>query len=155
MASTAVPRLAQWSSGPLRRTVSAPSSGFGGDFVPDRRLERDMRTREDNESDAVPGSGISPGKGSARTRSGISSKPDTPVLRTVEVYTEGTRRTMMFRDQMVNFLGATVLFLLMTNALSVAAATYAIRMMRALVPGGREAGGAVERKIDAILRRAA
>ena len=60
----------------------------------------------------------------------------------------------MFRDQMVNFLGATVLFLLMTNALSVAAATYAIRMMRALVPGGRQAGDAVERKIDAILRAA-
>ena len=31
----------------------------------------------------------------------------------------------------------------------------AIRMMKALVPGGREAGGAVERKIDAMLRRAA
>ena len=61
----------------------------------------------------------------------------------------------MFRDQMVNFLGATVLFLLMTNALSVAAATYAIRTMKALVPAGREAGGAVERKIDAMLRRAA
>ena len=61
----------------------------------------------------------------------------------------------MFRDQMVNFLGATVLFLLMTNALSFAAATCAIRMMRALVPGGRKAGSAVERKIDAILRRAA
>jgi hypothetical protein len=61
----------------------------------------------------------------------------------------------MFRDQMVTFLGATVLFLLMTNALSVAAATYAIRMTKALVPGGRKAEGAVERKIDAILRRAA
>ena len=61
----------------------------------------------------------------------------------------------MFRDQMVNFLAALVLFLLMTNAVSVAMATYAMRMMRALVPEGREAGGAVERKIDAILRRAA
>jgi hypothetical protein len=61
----------------------------------------------------------------------------------------------MFRDQMVNLLAATVVFLLMTNALSVAAATYAIRMIRALVPEGRKAGGAVERKIDAILRRAA
>jgi hypothetical protein len=61
----------------------------------------------------------------------------------------------MFRDQMVNFLAAAVLFLLMTNALSAAAATYAIRMMKALVPAGEEGGSAVERKIDAILRRAA
>ena len=60
----------------------------------------------------------------------------------------------MFRDQMVNFLAAAVLFLLMTNALSVAAATFAIRMMKALVPAGRETGNAMERKIDAILRRA-
>lgn len=60
----------------------------------------------------------------------------------------------MFRDQMVNFLEAAVLFLLMTNALSVAAATYAIRMMKALVPAGREVSTAVERKIDAMLRRA-
>jgi hypothetical protein len=60
----------------------------------------------------------------------------------------------MFHDQMVNFLEAAVLFLLMTNALSVAAATYAIRMMKALVPTGREASTAVERKIDAMLRRA-
>jgi hypothetical protein len=55
----------------------------------------------------------------------------------------------MFRDQMVHFLGATVLSLLMTNALSVAAATCAIRMMRALVPGGpesRECGGAQDRR---------
>jgi hypothetical protein len=60
----------------------------------------------------------------------------------------------MFHDQMVNFLAAAVLFLLMTNALSVAAATYAIRLMKALVPGGGDAGTAVGRKIDAILRRA-
>jgi hypothetical protein len=60
----------------------------------------------------------------------------------------------MLHDQMINFLEAAVLFLLMTNALSVAAASCAIRMMKASVPGGREVGGAVERKIDAILRRA-
>jgi hypothetical protein len=60
----------------------------------------------------------------------------------------------MIRDQMVNFLEAVVLFLLMTNALSVAAATYAIRTMKALVPAGREASTAAERKIDAMLRRA-
>lgn len=61
----------------------------------------------------------------------------------------------MFREQMINFLEAAVLFLLITNALSVAAATYAIRVMRAFVPAGREAGSAVARKIDALLRRAA
>jgi hypothetical protein len=61
----------------------------------------------------------------------------------------------MFHDQMVNFLEAAVLFLLMMNALSAASAAYAIRMLKAFVPGGREAGAAVERKIDAFLRRAA
>jgi hypothetical protein len=61
----------------------------------------------------------------------------------------------MSRDQMFNFLTAAVLFLLMTNALSAAAAAYAIRMMKALVPAGEERRSAVERKIDAILRRAA
>jgi len=60
----------------------------------------------------------------------------------------------MFRDQMVNFLGATVLFLLMTNALSVGAATYAIRMMKALVPGGRGRGGAQDRRNSPACRLA-
>jgi hypothetical protein len=60
----------------------------------------------------------------------------------------------MFREQMINFLEAAVLFLLMTNALSVAAATYAIRMMKALVPGHQESGTAVERWINAFLNRA-
>jgi hypothetical protein len=34
----------------------------------------------------------------------------------------------MFHEQMINFLEATIVFLLMTNALSVFAATYAIRI---------------------------
>jgi hypothetical protein len=60
----------------------------------------------------------------------------------------------MFRDQMVNFLAAAVVFLLMTNALSAAAATYAIRMVKALVPTHQEGAFGVERKIDTIIRRA-
>ena len=43
-------------------------------------LERDMHTREDNESDAVPGSGGSPGNGGPGTRSDISPRPATPLL---------------------------------------------------------------------------
>jgi len=60
----------------------------------------------------------------------------------------------MFRDHMVNFLQASIIFLLMTNAISAAAAAYAIRMMRAFAPGGAVAGLAVERKLEAMFRRA-
>ncbi len=42
-------------------------------------LERDMRTREDNEFDAS-GSGVSPGNGRHGTRSDISPRPATPLL---------------------------------------------------------------------------
>lgn len=61
---------------------------------------------------------------------------------------------MMFRDHMFNFLQASIIFLLMTNAISAAAAAYAIRMMRAFVPGGAATGLAVERKLEAVFRRA-
>ena len=43
-------------------------------------LERDMRTCEDNEPDAVPGSGGFPGNAGPGTRSYISPRPTTPVL---------------------------------------------------------------------------
>ena len=44
------------------------------------KLERDMRTRKDNEPDAVPGCGIFPGNASPGTRSDISPRSTTPVL---------------------------------------------------------------------------
>jgi len=60
----------------------------------------------------------------------------------------------MLRDQIINFLEAAVIFLLMTNAVSVAAAVYAMRLANRL--GFRpDAGSALERRIDAFLRRAA
>jgi hypothetical protein len=61
----------------------------------------------------------------------------------------------MLRDQIINFLEAAVIFLLLTNALTAAAATWAIRMMKIVVPGMPGASSAIERKIDAMLRRAA
>ena len=44
------------------------------------KLERDMRTRKDNEPDAVAGCGTSPGNASPGTRSDISPRSATPVL---------------------------------------------------------------------------
>jgi hypothetical protein len=75
------------------------------------------------------------------------------VVRVGATNSDDGRRTTMFRDHMFNFLQASIIFLLMTNAISAAAAAYAIRMMRALVPGGAAAGLAVERKLEALFRR--
>jgi hypothetical protein len=41
-----------------------------------------------------------------------------------------TWRARMLQEQMINFLEATIIFLLMTNAVSVFAATYAIRIAK-------------------------
>jgi hypothetical protein len=56
----------------------------------------------------------------------------------------------MFRDQMINFLEASVVFLLLTNALSVAATTYAVQ----LVNRSRDAKpqGFIERKLSAMVQ---
>jgi len=59
----------------------------------------------------------------------------------------------MLRDQIVNFLEAAVVFLLITNALSVAATTYAIQLLNGAA-GARRELGIVERKLNAILPRA-
>jgi len=59
----------------------------------------------------------------------------------------------VFREQIVNFLEAAVVFLLVTNALSVAATTYAIQLLNG-VTGARREPGIIERKLSAILRRA-
>ena len=41
----------------------------------------------------------------------------------------------MFREQMINFLQTTVVFLLLTNAASVVVAAYAVRIAKALAAG--------------------
>ena len=59
----------------------------------------------------------------------------------------------MLREQMINFLEAAVLFLLLTNTLSIAATTYAIQLLNGF---GREKRdqGIIERKLRAIVQRA-
>ncbi len=61
----------------------------------------------------------------------------------------------MFREQMINFLQAAVIFLLMTNVISMLATTYAIRLVKLARPARTEPSNAVERKLETILRRAA
>jgi hypothetical protein len=60
---------------------------------------------------------------------------------------------IMFREQMINFLQATVVFLLVTNALSIAATAYALQLLNG--PGGaKREQGIIERKLNAIFQRA-
>ena len=61
----------------------------------------------------------------------------------------------MFREQMINFLQAVVVFLLLTNAVSAFAATYAIWVAKGFAHKRQELVEATERKIGAVLRRAA
>jgi hypothetical protein len=58
----------------------------------------------------------------------------------------------MFREQMINFLEAAVVFLLATNAASALAALYAMRLANAvsLTP---QAKGVIARRLDAMIRR--
>jgi len=57
----------------------------------------------------------------------------------------------MLRDQMITFLQATVIFLLLTNAVSVAAAAYAISVATGLNTRRREAKALVMSKANAVL----
>jgi hypothetical protein len=61
----------------------------------------------------------------------------------------------MLREQMISFLQAAVVFLLLTNAISVLAAIYAMRTANALARPVQQASTAVGRKLDALLGRAA
>jgi hypothetical protein len=62
------------------------------------------------------------------------------------------REVVMLREQMINFLEAAVVFLLATNAASVLAALYAMRLANAasLAP---QAKGVIARRLDAMIRR--
>jgi len=51
----------------------------------------------------------------------------------------------MVREQMINFLQATVIFLLITNAFTIAAAVCAIRLLTGAPLEKRQAAGAIER----------
>jgi hypothetical protein len=57
----------------------------------------------------------------------------------------------MLRDQMITFLQATVIFLLLTNAISVAAAAYAIAVATGLNARRRDAKAMVVNKANAVL----
>jgi hypothetical protein len=58
----------------------------------------------------------------------------------------------MFREQMINFLEAAVVFLLATNAASALAALYAMRLASA-VSVAPQSQGVIARRLDAMIRR--
>jgi hypothetical protein len=57
------------------------------------------------------------------------------------------------REQMISFLQTAVVFLLLTNTASIIAAIYALRLNTGSAHS-KEPKSAVERNLDAILRRA-
>ena len=57
----------------------------------------------------------------------------------------------MLRDQVITFLEATIIFLLLTNAVSIAAAAYAIAVARAPTSRGRDVPTMVAKKANALL----
>jgi hypothetical protein len=59
----------------------------------------------------------------------------------------------VLRDQMINFLEAAVVFLLITNALSIAATTCAIQLLNRF-GGAKREQGIIERNLNAIVQRA-
>jgi hypothetical protein len=60
----------------------------------------------------------------------------------------------MLREHTIQFLECTIVFLLLTNALSVAAATYAIWVANAFAGKRRELTDDVQRKAQGLLSRA-
>lgn len=60
----------------------------------------------------------------------------------------------MIREQMINFLQAVVVFLLLTNALSVLAATWAIRVAAGSAQKKGGISAAAERMVGALIGRA-
>ena len=59
----------------------------------------------------------------------------------------------MIREQMISLLQISVIFLLLTNAASLAAAVYALRSSNRSGPGPQHKS-AIERNLEAMLRRA-
>ena len=61
----------------------------------------------------------------------------------------------MLREHTINFLEALVVFLLLTNAASALVTVYAMRLANAVNPKVAQALSPVERKLQAIIGRAA
>jgi hypothetical protein len=61
----------------------------------------------------------------------------------------------MFREQMIHFMQAVIVFLLMTNAVSAVVAMYAIWMASGVAHKKQGLGSAIGRNVDAMLRRVA
>jgi hypothetical protein len=61
----------------------------------------------------------------------------------------------MFREQMINFLEAMVVFLLLTNALSAGAAMYALWVATGFPGRSQQLINAAEHKLGAMLHRQA
>ena len=59
----------------------------------------------------------------------------------------------MFREQMINFLQAVIVFLLMTNAFSAVAAIYAMWLANGSAHKRQELSNAIGRKVHSMLRR--
>jgi hypothetical protein len=58
----------------------------------------------------------------------------------------------MLREQLINLLQTSVVFLLLTNTATLAAAVYAVRRSRP-AQAGQRSQSAIERNLDAMLRR--
>jgi hypothetical protein len=54
----------------------------------------------------------------------------------------------MLREQMINFLQAAVIFLLIINAFTIAAAVCAIRLLTGVPLERRQAAGVIERRLE-------
>jgi hypothetical protein len=54
----------------------------------------------------------------------------------------------MLREQMINFLQTTVIFLLITNAFTIAAVDCAIRLLTGAPLEKRQAAGIIERRLE-------
>ena len=54
----------------------------------------------------------------------------------------------MLREQMINFLQATVIFLLITNAFAITAAVWAMRLLSGAPLEKRQAAGVIERRLE-------
>jgi hypothetical protein len=61
----------------------------------------------------------------------------------------------MLREHTIQFLESTIVFLLLTNAISVVAATYAIWVANGFADRRRELTATVQRKAETMLRRPA
>src|SRR5712672_3552106 len=78
-----------------------------------------------------------------------------PIFRIGRCERTNRRRSAMLREQMINFLEAIVVFLLLTNALSAGAAIYAMWIASGFADRKRELIDLAERKLGAKVRRQA